>query len=152
MPIVNLVTVSPDGRFAAATVPGKGQGGGLSVKLISLRGEESMAACGGNCLAAFCPNRIQAPPISWRPDGKSVFVGLQYFGLGTARTVVVPYRSGVALKTLWPRGLNTEADVAANPGAKVIDEANVFPTSSASSYLSWRRGTQSNLYRIRLPD
>src|SRR5262245_8161223 len=37
-PIVNLVTVSPDGRFAVATVPGKGQGGGLSVKLISLRG------------------------------------------------------------------------------------------------------------------
>jgi Tol biopolymer transport system component len=151
-PIVNLVTVSPDGRFAAATVPGKGQGGGLSVRLISLRGEESMAACGGNCQAAFGPNRIQAPPIGWSPDGKSVFVGLQYFGLGTPSTVVLPYRSGVALKTLWPKGLNTEADVAANPGAKVIAEANVFPASSASSYLSWRRGTQSNLYRIRLPD
>jgi hypothetical protein len=81
-----------------------------------------------------------------------VFVGLQHFGLGTAKTVVLPYRSRVALKTLWPKGPDTEADVAANPGAKVIDEANVFPASSASSYLSWRRRTQSNLYRIRLPD
>ena len=111
-----------------------------------------MAVCVGNCLALFGPNRILAPQIGWSQDGKSVFVGLQHFGLGTARTVVLPYRSGVALKTLWPKGLNTEADVAANPGAKVIDEANVFPASSASSYLSWRRGTQSNLYRIRLPD
>jgi serine/threonine protein kinase/WD40 repeat protein len=151
-PIVNLVTVSPDGRFAVATVPGKGQGGGLSVKLISLRGEESLVACGGNCLAAFGPNRIQAPPISWSVDGKSVFVGLQYFGLGTAKTVVLPYRSGVALKTLWPKGLGSEDAVAANPGAKVVDEANVFPAASTSTYLSWRRGTQSNLYQIRLPD
>jgi serine/threonine protein kinase len=151
-PIVHLVTVSPDGRFAAVTVPGKEQGGGLSLKLISLRGEESMVTCGGSCLPTFGPNRIQAPPIGWSPDGKSVFVGLQQYGLGTAKTVVLPYRSGVALKTLWPKGLDTEDHVAANPGAKVIDEANVFPASSASSYLSWRRGTQSNLYRIRLPD
>jgi eukaryotic-like serine/threonine-protein kinase len=151
-PIVNLVTVSPDGRFAAATVTGKEKGGESSVKLISLRGEESIAVCSGNCLPIFGPNRIQAPPIGWSQDGKSVFVGLQHFGLGTARTVVLPYRSGVALKTLWPKGLNTEADVAANPGAKVIAEANVFPASTASAYLSWRHGTQSNLYRIRLPD
>jgi serine/threonine protein kinase len=151
-PIVNLVTVSPDGRFAVATVPGRGQGGGVSLELISLRGEESMAACGANCVAAFGPNRIQAPPISWSMDGKSVFVGLQYFGLGTARTVVLPYRSGVPLKTLWPKGLDTEDGVATNPGAKVIPEGNVFPASSASSYLSWRRGTQSNLYQIRLAD
>ena len=77
-----------------------------------------------------------------------MFVGLQHFGLGTAKTVVLPYRSGVALKTLWPK----EDNVAANPGAKVIAEANVFLASTASAYLSWRRGTQSNLYRIRLPD
>jgi Tol biopolymer transport system component len=152
-PIVNLVSVSPDGRFAAATVPSTAPGGGFSLELISLRGEESMAACSSDCIAGYGPtNRILAPPIGWSQDGKSVFVGLQHFGLGTPKTVVLPYRSGVALKTLWPRGLDTEDHVAANPGAKVIDEANVFPASSASSYLSWRRGTQSNLYRIRLPD
>ena len=149
-PIVHLITVSPDGRFAAVIVPPRG--GEFTSKLISLRGEESMAVCVGNCLALFGPNRILAPPIGWSQDGKSVFVGLQHFGLGTAKTVVLPYRSGVALKTLWPKGLDTEDNVAANPGARVIAEANVFPASSASSYLSWRRGTQSNLYRIRLPD
>ena len=94
-PIVNLATISPDGRFAVATVPGKGQGGGLSVKLISLRGEESMAACGGNCLAAFGPNRIQAPPISWSRDGKSVFVGLQVLRAGHSDDSRVAYTARV---------------------------------------------------------
>ena len=84
-------------------------------------------------------------------DGKSVFVALQYFGLQTKRTVVLPYRSDVPLETLWPKGLKTETDVPANPGAKVIDEADAFP-ASPSSYLIWRRATQSNLYRIPIPN
>jgi hypothetical protein len=53
---------------------------------------------------------------------------------------------------LWPNGLRYEQDVAANPGATIINEANVFPAASASAHLSWRRTTQSNLYRVRLPD
>ena len=111
-----------------------------------------MTAC-ENCVAfGFGPNRIQGSPITWSMDGKSVFVRLQYFGLGTAKTVVLPYRSGVPLAALWPKGLRYEQDVAANPGATVINEANVFPAASASAHLSWRRTTQSNLYRVRLPD
>jgi len=65
---------------------------------------------------------------------------------------VLPYRSDVPLATLWPKGLRDEQNVSANPGATVIEEANVFPAASASAHLSWRRSTQSNLYRVRLPD
>jgi hypothetical protein len=64
----------------------------------------------------------------------------------------LPSRSGVPLAALWPKGLRYEQDVAANPGATVINEANIFPEASASAHLSWRRTTQSNLYRVRLPD
>jgi hypothetical protein len=77
---------------------------------------------------------------------------LQYFGLGTATTVVLPYRSGIPPAALWPKGLRYEQDVAANPGATVINEANVFPAASASAHLSWRRTTHSNLYPVPLPD
>ena len=87
-----------------------------------------------------------------RMDGQSVFVSLQYFGEGTAKTVVLPYRSDVALAALWPNGLRNEQDVAKNPGATVINEGNVFPAASSAAHLSWRRTTQSNLYRVRLPD
>jgi Tol biopolymer transport system component len=149
-PVNHLVAVSPDGHWAV--VPETRTDGALRLHFVSLRGEESMTVC-ENCVAfGFGPNRVQGDPIIWSMDGKSVFVSLQYFGMGTEKTVVLPYRSDVPLAALWPRGLRSEQDVAANPGAIVINEANVFPAASASAHLSWRRTTQSNLYRVRLPD
>ena len=56
------------------------------------------------------------------------------------------------LDRLWPKGLVSEEDVQANPGARVINQRDAFPASTASAYLFWRRTTQSNLYRIALPN
>jgi Tol biopolymer transport system component len=151
-PVNNLITVSPDGQWAVVVVPGMTAGGGLALQLMSLHGEAPMTACENCMVLGFGPNRVQGSPITWSMDGKSVFVSLQYFGLGTAKTVVLPYRSGVPLAALWPKGLRYEQDVAVNPGATVINEANVFPAASPSAHLSWRRTTQSNLYRVRLPE
>ena len=147
----NLITVSPDGQWAVV-VPEMKPGGGLTLQLMSLHGDAPMTACEHCVFLGFGPNRLQGSPINWSADGKSVFVSLQYFGLGTPKTVVLPYRSGVPLAALWPKGLRSEQDVAANPGATVINEPNVFPAASASAHLSWRRTTQSNLYRVPLPD
>jgi hypothetical protein len=151
-PVNNLITVSPDGHWAVVFLPEMTTGGGLPLQLMSLHGEAPMTACENCVVRGFGPNRVQGSPVTWSMDGKSVFVSLQYFGLGTTKTVVLPYRSGVPLAALWPKGLHDEQDVAANPGATVINEANVFPAASASSHLSWRRTTHSNLYRVRLPD
>jgi len=151
-PVNNLITLSPDGEWAVVLLPEMTTGGGLALQLMSLHGEAPMTACENCVVRGVGPNRVQGSPISWSMDGKSAFVSLQYFGLGTAKTVVLPYRSGVPLAALWPKGLRYEQDVAANPGATVINEANVFPAASASAHLSWRRTTQSNLYRVRLPN
>jgi eukaryotic-like serine/threonine-protein kinase len=151
-PVSNLLAVSPDGEWAVVVLPETNTGGKLTVQLMSLRRDAPMTVCENCVFFGFGPNRIQGSPVNWSMDGKSLFVSLQYFGLGTAKTVVLPYRSGVPLATLWPKGLRYEKDVAANPGARVINEGNVFPAASASAYLSWKRTTQSNLYRVRLPD
>jgi hypothetical protein len=148
--VTYLITVSGDGRWAVALVPRTGSGGGTVVRFISLRGETSMDVCNEECGIGFGPNRLQAPMFNWSVDGKWVYVGLQYFGLRTARTVILPYRSGVPLATLWPKGLKSEKDVAANPGAVVLSDGNAFPASNPSAHLSWRRTTQSNLYRVAL--
>jgi hypothetical protein len=152
-PVNNLISVSPDGRWALALMPRPSpEGGGTYMQLVSTRGEEPVPVCSDACAMGFGPFRIQAPPLGWSMDGKYVFVSLQYFGLRTGRTVVLPYRSDIPLQELWPRGLRTEADVAANPGARAINERDVFPAAASSAYVFWRRTTRSNLYRIPLPD
>jgi hypothetical protein len=149
--VTYLITVSPDGRWAVALLPQTSNGGGTRAQFISLRGEKPFLACAEGCTLGFGPNRVQSPLFTRSVDGKYLHVALQYFGLRTRRTVVLPYRSDVPLERLYPKGLTSENDVPANPGAKVINEADAFP-ASGSSYLIWRRATQSNLYRIPLPN
>jgi hypothetical protein len=149
-PVTYLIAVSPDGHWAAAAMPRAERGGGTQVALLPLRGGTPLVVCNEACALGFGPNRVQAPIFNWAPDGQSVYVGLQYFGLRTQRTVVLPYKTGVPLAMLWPKGLKTEADVPANPGARVINDQNAFP-AMGSAYLSWRMTTQSNLYQIPLP-
>jgi hypothetical protein len=79
-------------------------------------------------------------------------VALKFYGLHTQRSVELPYRSDRPLESLWPKGLKTEQDVAANPGAKLINEGDAFPRSGSTAYFVWKRATQSNLYRIPIPN
>ena len=90
--------------------------------------------------------------FTWSVDGKSLFLALKFFGLHTQRTVVLPYGTDQPLESLWPKDLKSETDAVSNPNAKLINEADAFPGASPSTYLFWRRATQSNLYRISLPN
>ncbi len=150
-PITYLVSVSPDGGWAVVLNPREdSNGGGTRLELVSLAGEPSFALCTDDCSLGFGPARVQAPPIHWSADGKLLSVSLQYFDLRTPHTVLLPYRSDLPLARQYPKGLKIEADLVRNPGAKVINEPNVFP-ATASSYLVWRLATQSNLYQIPIP-
>jgi len=149
--VTHLIGVSPDGRWAAALLPETSNGGGTTVQFVSLRGDEPFLACAQGCTLGFGPVRVQSTIFNWSADGKYLHVALQYFGLRTKRTVILPYQSDIPLEKLYPKGLSLEKDIPANPGARVIDEADVFP-ATGSSYLIWRRTTQSNLYRVPLSD
>jgi eukaryotic-like serine/threonine-protein kinase len=150
-PVTYLIGTSRDGNWAEVILPQTPNSDGLRVQFISTHGGKPYLACDA-CSIGFGPARQEAPMFSWSMDGKSVFVALKYYGLHTQRTVVLPYRSDRPLESLWPQGLKTEKDVAANPGAKLIDEADAFPRSGSPAYFVWRRATQSNLYRIPVPN
>ena len=151
-PVAYLSTVSPDGRWAVIIRPRNPNGvGTTSLAFMSLRGETSFEVCNDDC-SVGPRSFLIVPPFAWNAEGTRVFVNLVHFGEGTPRTVVLPYKSDVSPATLWPKGLRLEKDVMANPGAKVINAQNTFPASDAAAYLSWRGATQSNLYRIRIPD
>ena len=147
-----LISASPDGDWAVATLPQAANIDGLQAAFFSTRGGKTYTACTDGCAFGFGPSRIRSQIFSWTLDGKSMFVSLYPFGSRTNRTVVLPYRSGVPLDTLWPKGLGTEQDISLNPGAKIINEADAFPALGNSSYLFWRRTTLSNLYRIPIPN
>jgi hypothetical protein len=150
-PIAYLSTVSPDGRWAVAIVPQTANGVGTSLRFVSLRGERSFEVCNDAC-SVGPRSFLNAPPFAWSTDGKWIFVNLMHFGKNTPRTVVLPYRSEASADTLWPHGLRLEMEVAANPGSNVINAASTYPASGTSTYLSWRTSTQSNLYRVPLPE
>ena len=150
--VAYLSMVSPDGRWAVVILPQASNGAGTtSLWFMSLRGEKSFEVCNGACTVG--PRSfLGAPPFAWSTDGKRLFVNLVYFGKSTQRTVVLPYRSSASPETLWPKGLQVEKDIAANPGAEVINAGRTSPASDAAAYLSWRNSTQSNLYRVRIPE
>jgi DNA-binding winged helix-turn-helix (wHTH) protein/Tol biopolymer transport system component len=151
-PVAYLSTVSPDGRWAVIIRPQNPNGvGTTSLAFMSLRGETSFDVCNDDC-SVGPRSFLIVPPFAWDTQGTRLFVNLVHFGQGTPRTVSLPYKSDVSPAALWPKGLRLEKDVMANPGARVINAQNTFPASGATAYLSWRGATQSNLYRVRIPD
>ena len=149
--IAYLSTVSPDGRWAVVIVPQSTNGPGTNLRFMSLRGERSFDVCSEAC-SVGPRSFLGTPPFNWTIDGKLLFVNLTHFGNNTQRTVVLPYRSDASADVLWPRGLQVEKDVIANPGARVINAGRTFPASDPDTYLTWRWSTQSNLYRVRIPE
>jgi DNA-binding winged helix-turn-helix (wHTH) protein/Tol biopolymer transport system component len=146
-----LVSVSPDGRWAQAVMPRSTGSGTTSLWFVSLRGESSFEVCNEAC--SFGPRSFEiTAPFAWSRDGGSLLVNLGHFGHGVGRGVVLPYRSGASPAAVWPAGLDTEAHVMANPGARVIDQRFTVPASDADNYLFASLSTHSNLYRVRLPD
>jgi serine/threonine protein kinase/Tol biopolymer transport system component len=149
--ITYLISVSPDGQWAAVTMAQTPGTAGSVVKLFPTRRGEPFLACGA-CMPGSGPGRRQAPMLDWSTDGRYLFVSLQYFGLHSKNTVVLPYRSGLPFGKFWPKGLTSERDFAALAGVRIIPEPNAFPGLELPKYVFWKMTTQSNLYRIPLPE
>ena len=104
------------------------------------------------CIPAFGPGQQQAPMFNWSVDGKYLYISLQYFGRHSRKSLVLPWRPGRSIEKLRSRGFASENDFAALPGASIVPEQNVFPGPEPSKYLFWKLTTQSNLYRVPVPN
>ena len=145
------MTVSPDGRWAAVIVPVAGDSGRTRVEFRSLDGDPSFVACDTTCRGLGPASVRYSLPYNWTPDGTRLIVNVGHLD-GPGRVAILPYRSGVPLDNLWPKGLATAEAIAANPGARTLDGRNYFPAAGTTAYLTWRPSFHSNLYRIRLPE
>jgi hypothetical protein len=147
--ILHLMSVSPDGEWAAMMVPA-GHGEDVNVIAYSLRGRTPALIC-DTCIGGFGPARMNAPLASWSPDGKNLYVSLQFFAIESQKTLVVPLKPASAPPLLTPRPDVKEQYFASLPGARLINEKDVFPGPDISTYAFYRRSSRTNLYRLRLP-
>jgi Tol biopolymer transport system component len=97
VPIMQLQNVSADARWAiVGATPPNGHGDRNSVILaVPLEGGAPITVC-DNCSLGFGSTRSSAPLLSWRLDGKWVYVSLRPFAFGSLKTAVVPITAGTA--------------------------------------------------------
>lgn len=150
LPIMELQTVSPDGRwaFVGATPPG-GHGDKNTMAIaIPLEGGLPITVC-DTCAYGFGDRRSSAPLLSWSPDGKWLYVSLRQFPFSSAKTAVIPTEPG-SPPPAFSKSFETEADFARIPGARLVNQDNISPGVSPNYFVSTRRSAKANLFRIYL--
>jgi eukaryotic-like serine/threonine-protein kinase len=138
--IAGIAGVSPDGEWVLARTLDR------SVRAIPLRGGVSLpvliGAISGDVHVAWAPQKIL---ISLPAAMGTLASGLQ------GRTYILPLARSQIFPPMPDGGFRSEADIAATPGATVIEGYDVAlgPRSGSSAYS--RQSVQRNVYRIPIP-
>ena len=82
--------------------------------------------------------------IRWSPDGALLFMTV------SRQTYVMPVPRGQPLPTTPPSGFASPADMAAIPGARVIEVEDPAPGATPDVYAFSQETVQRNLYRVPL--
>jgi Tol biopolymer transport system component len=149
-PIMQLMNVSPDGRWAMVGTTEMGRHGmGATLMLaIPLSGGEPTTVC-DTCVAGFGSARMFSSFATWSHDGKWIYIPLRYFDSSLRKTLVLPVRDG-AVPAAAVKGLTTEEEFSRIPGALLIDENDVAPGANPSLYAFARGSARMNLVRVYL--
>jgi eukaryotic-like serine/threonine-protein kinase len=141
-PISEIYSISPDGKWVAGLGPIPGKETGSFQYAYSTTGQAPVPVCTPICI------------FRWAPDGKflylSIPLGFMSFG-AVGHTYVLPTRPASMFPDLPAGGFKSEAEIAAVPGVRVIDAADVDPGPSPEVYVFSREVVQRNLYRIPIP-
>jgi len=92
--------------------------------------------------------------LRWSSDGRSLFLSVSSTAgtlYSSGRTYVIPLEPGRLLPDIPSKGFQTEAEIAALPGVRIIEAADVAPGPTSNVYAFSRETTQRNLYRIPVP-
>jgi len=130
--VLDLYTVSPDGRWVTASAPISNQEHTAATKVFRLGGNEEVLICPGFCL------------FDWDTSGKFAFVSFK-----AEQTYAVSLTQQLGLPKLPPGGVLRLEDFPAAKTAIAIPNL-VESAISPSFYAYTRRNTRRNLYRIQL--
>jgi Tol biopolymer transport system component len=135
MPILNKFSVSPDGNWILASVPGTGEVAGGETMAISTRGDP--------------PQVIASDYRSgrWSADGRFL-----YLSAGGLATLALPVSPGSSLPAIPRSGLSPPLtpDRVSLRGAVFIEHNEVVPGPDPSTYVFVQTDARRNLFRIPL--
>jgi Tol biopolymer transport system component len=127
-PVLDKLSVSPDGEWVIALVPG-----GATIA-VSIHGGAATSICAQRCYP------------SWSSDGAFLFVGYAVEG----KTFAIPIPAGKSLPDLPAAGIRDAAAGAELRGARTIELGSISPGPDPSTYVFTRADVQRNLFRIPL--
>jgi hypothetical protein len=132
-PILDLFSVSPDGRWMVAGVPVAGQDSTVATKVFAVDGSQTATVCVNYCR------------LDWDVSGKVAYVA--YLDVAN-KSVALPVQAS-GLPELPPTGALKIEDNANFKGATVLPQL-VESALSAEEYAYTKRNTRRNIYRIPL--
>jgi serine/threonine protein kinase/Tol biopolymer transport system component len=132
-PILDLFSVSPDGRWVVAGVPVAGQDSTVATKVFAVDGSQTATVCVNYCR------------LDWDVLGKVAYVA--YLDVAN-KSVVLPLKAS-GLPELPPTGALRIEDNANFKGAAVLPQL-VESALGTTEYAYTKHNTRRNIYRIPL--
>jgi len=151
LPIIQLQSVSHDGRWAILGVAPPGSHGDRNTMAVALPldGGKPFTVC-DVCIFGFGNARVAAPFVLWSRDGKWLYLSLRYLGYSEGKTAAIPIHPGAQPPMI--KETRNEADILSIPGARAIASDDVFPLTSPDYYVTSRKSAKTNLFRIYLSE
>jgi len=127
-PVLDKLSVSPNGEWVIALVPGG------ATTAVPIHGGLAKTICARRCYP------------TWSSDGRFLYVA--YPGGGT--TFAIPIPAGKSLPDLPAAGIHNAAAGAELRGVRMIEHGSISPGPDPSTYVFTKADLQRNLFRIPL--
>jgi serine/threonine protein kinase/Tol biopolymer transport system component len=139
--IYQIFSISPDAQWLVTSALPTGGETTWSTLILPMNGGPSVEILDAICKA------------EWQPDSRffylSVLTGFNSAG-ASGKTYVLPVPHGKMLPDIPAGGFPSEAAIAALPGVRVIDSADIAPGATPDVYAFSRQTIHRNLYRVPL--
>jgi Tol biopolymer transport system component len=137
-PILDLISISPDGRWAVVTIKDNNDEHPAVTAAYPLAGGPAVRVC-----AAYCV-------VSWDISGKFFYLSSNPVG-GGETAYMLPINPARGIPDLPARGFTADTDIKKAKGVIVIPRE--IDSAVGSNFYSYTRvNTRRNIYRIPLPE
>jgi hypothetical protein len=136
-PVIGLIDVSPDGKWAVVGAPGTGESQTAGTMAVSLESGKSKPLCAG-CFAI------------WGPDGRWMYASITGGVSNAGNRLAVPLRGTQEPPDSLAAVLAEAAKGTTPPGVRPLTNRVIAPGPDPTTYAFAKSDVQRNLYRIPL--